>query len=236
MMKLWRLLQQSRISIGKSVNIRDTSVFHDLTFRAGISTAREDFTIKGAGNFLQRVFAPFSIYKGKAALSVQPVLPTFSRLNSGDLKVERYGSIMLTFLPAMGERKYDYEKKQKFALSATEVGSLLSLGPKDSFECFHDPGMLSSNAGQVRKSLSFKPHPEGGGYFVSLTVVNNALGTNERLNIPVTAGEIAVLKTACSFALPHLMGWDRLTAQAPRNIVGNPPKVDPRKTVSEWDR
>ncbi|XP_048227162.1 single-stranded DNA-binding protein WHY2, mitochondrial isoform X2 [Ricinus communis] len=234
MMKLSRLLQQSRNSLGKSIDARDVSALHDLTFRAGISTFRQDFTIKGS--FEQRVYAPYSVYKGKAALSVQPVLPTFSKLDSGHLKVERRGVILLTFLPAIGERKYDYEKRQSFALSTTEVGSLISLGPKDSFDCFHDPGMLSSNAGEVRKSLSLKPHAEGGGYFISLTVVNNILGTNDRFSVPLTAGEIAVLKTACSFALPHIMGWDRLTAKTPRNIVGNPPKVDRQMTTLEWDR
>ncbi|PSS35014.1 Single-stranded DNA-bindig protein [Actinidia chinensis var. chinensis] len=132
--------------------------------RAGISTIRETFSADG--KFAGQVSAPFSVYKGKAALSASPVLPKFSKLDSGILKVDRSGTIMLTFWPAIGERKYDWEKRQKFALSATEVGSLISLGSKDSCEFFHDPSMLSSNAGQVRKSLSVKPHDSG--YFISL--------------------------------------------------------------------
>lgn len=31
------------------------------------------------GKFADRVFAPYSVFKGKAALSVEPVLPTFSK-------------------------------------------------------------------------------------------------------------------------------------------------------------
>ncbi|KAM0061636.1 putative transcription factor ssDNA-binding-TF family [Helianthus debilis subsp. tardiflorus] len=73
-------------------------------------------------------------------------------------KVERRGVIMLTFRPAIGERKYDSEKKQLFALSVTEVGSFISLGPGDSCEFFHDPSIQSRDAGQVRKSLSVKAH------------------------------------------------------------------------------
>lgn len=88
--------------------------------------------------------------------------------------IERRGSLMMTFMPAIGERKYDWEKKQvlifcslfpplylhlcsfssdnfilfvvllqKFALSPTEVGSLISMGSKDSSEFFHDPSMKS---------------------------------------------------------------------------------------------
>ncbi|KAF2297239.1 hypothetical protein GH714_019850 [Hevea brasiliensis] len=200
MMKLSRLLQQSR----------DASRLHALTFQAGISTARQDLTAN------ERIYAPYCVFKGKAALSVEPVPPTFTKLNSGNVRVERRGIMMLTFMPAIGERKYDYEKRQHFALSATEVGSLISLGPKDSSEFFHDPSMLSRNAS----------HFEG--------VVNNILRTNERFNVPLTAGEFAVLKTACSFALPHIMGWDRLTAKLPKESVGSPSKANRQEPDIEW--
>ncbi|KAJ6942426.1 single-stranded DNA-binding protein WHY2 [Populus alba x Populus x berolinensis] len=162
MMKLSRLLNSNRNAVGKPTDVRDGSALHALTFQVGISTG-------GKSSIQDRVFAPYSVFKGKAALSVEPVLPTFSKFGSGNLRVDRRGSMMLTFLPAIGERKYDYEKRQKFALSATEVGSLISTGPKDSCEFFHDPSMLSSNAGQVRKNLSIKPHADGSGYFVSLS-------------------------------------------------------------------
>lgn len=33
-------------------------------------------------------------------------------MQSGHVKVERRGIMMLTFMPAMGERKYDHEKRQ----------------------------------------------------------------------------------------------------------------------------
>ncbi|KAJ6348194.1 hypothetical protein OIU76_004632 [Salix suchowensis] len=162
MMKLSRFLNSNRNALGKATDVRDGSALHALTFQAGISTG-------GKSSIQDRVFAPYSVFKGKAALSVEPVLPTFSKFGSGNLRVDRRGSMMLTFLPAIGERKYDHEKRQKFALSATEVGSLLSMGPKDSCEFFHDPSMLSSNAGQVRKNLSIKPHADGSGYFISLS-------------------------------------------------------------------
>ncbi|KAI4301994.1 hypothetical protein L6164_035218 [Bauhinia variegata] len=183
-----------------------------------------------------RISAPYSIYKGKAALSLNPCLPTFTKLTSGMIVLDRRGSMMMTFMPAIGERKYDWEKRQRFALSATEVGSLISMGPKDSSEFFHDPSMLSSNAGQVRKSLSIKPHADGTGYFVSLTVVNNILRSRENFTVPVTIAEFAVMKTACSFALPHIMGWDRVTHQQYRGTVGHPPKTDPQVLDLEWEK
>ncbi|XP_065626527.1 single-stranded DNA-binding protein WHY2, mitochondrial-like [Quercus suber] len=126
-----------------------------------------------------------------------------------------------------------------FALSPTEVGSMISLGPKDSCEFFHDPSMLSSNAGQVRKSLTIKAHADGTGYLISLNVVNNILKTKEFFTVPVTTAEFAVMKTACSFALPHILGWDRLTnhpSRDSRRTVGLPSKVDPQFLDSEWDK
>ncbi|GAB2290540.1 Single-stranded DNA-binding protein why2, mitochondrial [Dionaea muscipula] len=164
-------------------------------------------------SYADRIYAEFNVYKGKAALSASPVLPRFSKANSGGLKVDRRGSMMLTFSPAVGERKYDWERKQLFALSVTEIGSMISLGANDSCEFFHDPSMGSSNAGQVRKSLSVKPHMDGSGYFISLNVVNNIKQVNERFTVPVSSAEFAVMRTAFSFALPLIMGWDRYSAQ-----------------------
>ncbi|CAL5417178.1 unnamed protein product [Camellia sinensis] len=215
-------------------DVRDALPLQGFMSRAFISTARETFSADG--KFADRIIAPYSIYKGKAAFSATPVLPTFSKLGSGSLKVDRRGSIMLKFWPAIGERKYDWEKRQLFALSATEVGSLISLGSKDSCEFFHDPSMLSSNAGQVRKTLSVKPNDNG--YFISLSVVNNILKTNDRFSVPVTTAEFAVMRTAFSFALPHLMGWDRYTHQLPQSMYENPSsaKVVSPLLDSEWDK
>ncbi|KAL8509390.1 hypothetical protein ACS0TY_016559 [Phlomoides rotata] len=111
------------------------------------------------------------------------------------VELERRGVIMLTFWPAIGERKYDWDR-QKFALSATEVGTLIAWDSNDSCEFFHDPSMLSSNADQVRKSFSIKAHSGGTGYFFNLNVVNNVLKTNDRFTIPVTPAEFAVMRTA----------------------------------------
>ncbi|XP_028770675.1 single-stranded DNA-binding protein WHY2, mitochondrial isoform X2 [Neltuma alba] len=202
------------------------------THSAGISTATNDYSAKGYTP--SQIYVPYSVFKGKAALSLSPRLPTFTKLDSGAVVIDRCGSMMMTFVPALGERKYDWEKKQRFALSATEVGSLISMGPTDSCEFFHDPAMLSSNAGQVRKSLSIKPHADSSCYFMSLSVVNNILKTKEYLSVPVTTAEFAVMKTACSFALPHIMGWDRLTHDQSRGKHDHQSKVDPQVLDLEW--
>ncbi|XP_061366386.1 single-stranded DNA-binding protein WHY2, mitochondrial [Gastrolobium bilobum] len=243
MFKLSRVLPSScsrhqllEVLSSRKVEVRDCLRHRHDTYSAGFSTATNNYAAKGYTS--DRIFAPYCVYKGKAAFSLSPCLPTFTKLDSGVVVVERRGSMMMIFMHAVGERKYDREKKQRFALSATEVGSLITMGPQDSCEFFHDPAMLSSNAGQVRKSLSIKANNNG--YFVSLTVVNNLLNTKEYFNVPVTTAEFAVMKTACSFALPHIMGWDRLTNQQSRGTVGGTvgfqSKVDPQVLDLEWEK
>ncbi|KAK6246710.1 hypothetical protein SCA6_009800 [Theobroma cacao] len=268
MMKLWRsrnLSSQTLLS-AKRGDVRDALWSHAFESRAAISTSIHDFASKG--NSTARVIAPYTVYKGKAAFSVTPLLPTFSKIDSGNLKLDRRGAMMLTFWPAVGERKYDWEKRQRFALSPTEVGSLISMGAHDVSEFFHDPSMLSSNAGQVSKKLYIKALDGGNGYMISLKIIteascrlfltdqlltsfrdenypvgrlgtavsNNILKSNERFNVPITTAEFAVLKTACSFALPHIIGWDWLTNHSRKGIEGSSSKVNPKLLDSEWDR
>ncbi|EOA35656.1 hypothetical protein CARUB_v10020880mg [Capsella rubella] len=234
------MMKQARTLLSRSLCDQSKSLFDGASTLRGFASwsTGSGFSGKEAAKPSGRVFAPYAIFKGKAALSVEPVLPTFTEIDSGNLRLDRRGSLMMTFMPASGERKYDWEKKQKFALSPTEVGSLISMGSKDSSEFFHDPSMKSSNAGQVRKSLSIKPHADGSGYFISLGVINSILKTNDRIVVPVTTAEFTVMKTAFSFVLPHLMGWDRLTDQDGTGTQrttshGN---TDPQQLEQEWDK
>ncbi|XP_019420936.1 PREDICTED: single-stranded DNA-bindig protein WHY2, mitochondrial isoform X2 [Lupinus angustifolius] len=230
MLKLHRMLASSRHGLlDKAISFNKPSVTHHFSTSSHATVA---------GYNSNRILAPYSVYKGKAAFSLTPSLPTFTKLHSGAVVVDRRGSIMVIFMHAIGDRKYDWENRQRFALSATEVGSLLTMGPQDSCEFFHDPSIKSSNAGQVRKSLSIKPHANSNGYFMNLTVVNNLLNTKEFFSVPVTAAEFAVMKTACSFALPHIMGWDKMThQQSTGGTVGLQSKVVGQQVFeSEWDK
>uniref|UniRef100_A0A0E0JVS9 Uncharacterized protein n=1 Tax=Oryza punctata TaxID=4537 RepID=A0A0E0JVS9_ORYPU len=190
-----------------------------------------------AENTSGRKFASYTVFKGKAALSMHPILPSFSKLESGGSRVNKNGSVMLTFFPAVGQRKYDYSKKQLFALSPTEVGSLISLGPAESCEFFHDPSMKSSHEGQVKKSLSVTPLGNDSGYFLNITVLNNLQKTTERLSLPISKAEFTVMRTALSFALPHILGWDQaLTNHQPSPSAASKPRVERPHPDSEWER
>lgn len=188
--------------------VKDFSRSNSFISRFGISTTTSYSRNDGINS--DRTSAAYSIFKGKAALFMYPIPPTFSKIDSGISVVDRKGSVMLKFMPAIGPRKYDSERKQLFALSANEVGCLVSLGSDESCEFFHDPSLKSSLEGQVKKTLAITPLTDGSGYMFHLSVMNSQLKTNERVTIPVTKAEFAVIRSAFSFALPHLLGWDRI--------------------------
>ncbi|CAN7130043.1 unnamed protein product [Brassica rapa subsp. narinosa] len=240
MMKQARTLLSSRSLCNQSSSLFEGSSKSSAsrgfaTWAESSATKRADAAKPSSG----RVFAPYAIFKGRAALSVEPVLPTFTKIEPGNLRIDRRGSVMMTFMPAVSERKYDWEKKQLFALSPTEVGSVISMGPQDSSEFFHDPSMKSSNAGQVRKSLSIKPLADSSGYFFQLSVTDNIQNSNDRIVVPVSKAEFAVLKSAFSFALPHILGWDRITGgdigMAAQGFASLP-KADPMQLELEWGK
>ncbi|CAD5179745.1 unnamed protein product [Musa acuminata subsp. malaccensis] len=183
--------------------------------------------------------AEYALYKGKAALSVSPVLPTFREVDSGVSRVYKKGCVILTFWPAVGVRKYDWQKKQAFALSPTEVGSLIGLGPAESCEFFHDPSMKSSLEGQVKKSLSISPMKDKTGILLNFSVVNNIQKTNERFSVPVTKAEFTAIRTVLSYVLPHIMGWTQAASPQPPSTATHTPKeqIEERPDPSlEWGR
>lgn len=165
----------------------------------------------GQGGQSGRVYASYSIYKGKAALSFDPRPPQFVPLDSGAYKVAKEGFVLLQFAPAVAARQYDWTRKQVFSLSVWEMGTLLTLGPTDSCEFFHDPFKGRSDEGKVRKVLKVEPTPDGNGRFFNLSVQNRLLNIDESVYIPITKGEYAVIVSTFNYIIPHIMGWSTFT-------------------------
>lgn len=90
-----------------------------------------------------KTFVGFSVYKGKAAMSVKAIPATFST-GPGPRTVTREGALLLEFAPS-GEhqQEYDWTKKVLFSLDAVECGELLLVGQDKSAEFFHDPNAKS---------------------------------------------------------------------------------------------
>ncbi|KAG6494075.1 single-stranded DNA-binding protein WHY2, mitochondrial-like [Zingiber officinale] len=186
----------------------DVKVSLWLGSKCGISTSGPDLATDARSTSFKR-FADYTIFKGKAAMALSPILPTFREVNSQSSKLCKRGCVMMTFWPAIGTKKYDWNRKQVFALSPTEAGNLISLGPEESCEFFHDPSKNSSLEGQVNKSLKLSPTGNDQGYFLNLMVTNKIKGTNERFSVPVTKAEFAVIRTILTYILPHILGWSQ---------------------------
>ncbi|KAE9595592.1 hypothetical protein Lal_00031119 [Lupinus albus] len=154
-----------------------------------------------------RVFVGHSIYKGKAALTVSPKSPEFQSLESGAFKISKEGSVLLQFAPAVGSRQYDWNRKQVFSLSVSELGTIISLGARESFEFFHDPNQGRSDEGKVRKVLKVEPLMDGSGHLFNLSVQNKLDNIDENIFIPITKAELAVLNSLFNFIMPYLLGW-----------------------------
>ncbi|CAN8305229.1 unnamed protein product [Cochlearia groenlandica] len=220
----------STTTVKLSVKSRQTDYFEKQKF---VDSSSPSYTTSNAEGLPARYYVGHSIYKGKAALTVDPRAPEFVALDSGAFKLSKDGFLLLQFAPAAGVRQYDWTKKQVlgsylftsyvslsriwlsicrmlqvFSLSVTEIGTLVSLGPRESCEFFHDPAKGKSDEGKVRKVLKVEPLPDGSGHFFNLSVQNKLMNVDESIYIPITRAEFAVLASVFNFVLPYLIGWN----------------------------
>jgi hypothetical protein len=89
-----------------SVKSRQTDYFEKQRFGDSSSSPSP------AEGLPARFYVGHSIYKGKAALTVDPRAPEFVALDSGAFKLSKDGFLLLQFAPSAGVRQYDWSKKQ----------------------------------------------------------------------------------------------------------------------------
>jgi hypothetical protein len=86
-----------------------------------------------------RVFAQYTLYKEKSALTVSPVSPTLVPVSDYAKKIKKEGSIIFEFTPANSSGKgMDWQKKQFYSLYPTELGSLITCDIKKGLEFSHE--------------------------------------------------------------------------------------------------
>lgn len=189
-----------------------------------------------------KVFVSYSIYKGKSACSIKPGRPVFKTRETGDFYLLKEGSVYMEFAPAVAQRQYDWNRKQIIALSVTELGDLIRLSPSETCEFFHDPFTGTSDAGKVKKVLKVEPIPDKSGFFFNFSVTNKINNIEERFNLPVTKGELAVMRSAFNFIIPYLIGWHAFADPllVDQTLISDPSKpyspLAARDSDIEWDR
>ncbi|MED6186852.1 Single-stranded DNA-binding protein why1, chloroplastic [Stylosanthes scabra] len=189
-----------------SITCRHSDLFDNKTF-SSTSSPPPPPSSSSVGALPPRVYVGHSIYKGKAALTVTPRPPEFAPLDSGAFKISREGYVLLQFAPAIASRQYDWTRKQVFSLSVGEMGTVISLGARESCEFFHDPMKGKSDEGKVRKVLKVEPLPDGSGHLFNLNVQNKIVNVDENIYIPISKAELTVLSSIFNFIMPYLLGW-----------------------------
>ncbi|RVW25985.1 Single-stranded DNA-binding protein WHY1, chloroplastic [Vitis vinifera] len=217
-----------------------------------------------AGALQPRVFVGHSIYKGKAALTVEPKAPEFTPLDSGAFKVSKEGFVLLQFAPAAGVRQYDWGRKQvisnlglllfnysmKMWATFKPLWTEIQFGVKDlHYEDYNNHACVlvmllngiwrnfdADEEGKVRKVLKVEPLPDGSGHFFNLSVQNKLLNMDENIYIPVTRAEFAVLISAFNFIVPYLLGWHAYANSIKPDDTSRVNNANPRSGDFEWSR
>lgn len=173
-----------------------------------------------------RTYASYMIYKGKGAVAVKCIPPTFATLSqSRNRVVERQGGLLFEFAPSSARREYDWGKKCTFLLDPTECAALVVMDHREGAEFFHDPNMASPDkAGLVTKKMKWSPSQDGRGAFVSLSVTNKGSGADSSmLTVPVTWAELEVVRSILRFSIPRFLGFHEVWANGGLSGDGQPP-------------
>jgi hypothetical protein len=165
------------------------------------------------------IYAGYRIYKGKASLAFNSIPPTFRKLPSTQdngqhaLTIDRPGVMLLEFVPSMGERQFDYNRKQVFALSAGEIGEIVAkTAAGKSCSLIHDPSKFKGNMVDMTtsnnrdntdmKRVNIDPMDRKDGFFISFN------SDNTKISVPITTGEFVVVRQLLLTAIPHLLGFE----------------------------
>jgi hypothetical protein len=180
------------------------------------STRLMSMAAGGAAGSDTRTFTSYVVYKGKGAMGLKVIPPTFSSSGVKARSVSRTGAILLEFAPVgASPREYDWTKKATFSLSPTECGEILAMDIAKGVDFFHDPNMGESEAGKVVKKLKLSPTADMKGMFIGIQVSDKSSPAPTTYSIPISLGELAVLRSLMQFSIPRMMGFDAVWSENP---------------------
>ena len=73
-----------------------------------------------------RVYCSYDIYKGKAAVNVKPVAPTYAPTGENAYALKRPGGLLFEAAPASGTRTYDWSRKARSVASRRAMPRMFS--------------------------------------------------------------------------------------------------------------
>lgn len=136
----------------------------------------------------------YNIYKKSAAAQFTLLPP---RMDENE-RIQKTGAVLLEMAPSQGEKSYDWKNRK----------ITFAFGINDLTQFFDDPstpkwGNFYHDNDGAGKKLTFT-HGEGkytGTYMMSLSSGNN------KISVPLSAGEFQVLGRLFTSALPKMLGW-----------------------------
>ncbi|KAK7368107.1 hypothetical protein VNO80_10129 [Phaseolus coccineus] len=176
-----------------------------------------------------RVYADYSVYTSKGVLTLAPKPPGFESKASGAFGVSREGYMLLQFAPSVGteESIYDWNQKQVFSLSVSEMGTVISLGAKDCWEFSRKIAKAKSNGIEVRKVLKLEPLLDATGHSFSLSVYKKPANMEENIYLPVTRAQLAVLRSIFNYIMPYLLGWNAFASTVKPEVYSQVNSANP---------
>ncbi|RDX73999.1 Single-stranded DNA-binding protein WHY1, chloroplastic, partial [Mucuna pruriens] len=128
-----------------------------------------------------------------------------------------------------------------FALSVSEMGTLISLGATGSWEFFHETMKPKSDDDiEVKKVLKVEPLVDATGHLFSLSVQKKPQNMEEiqdSIFIPVSRAELTVLRSIFNYIMPYLLGWNAFANSIKPEVYSRVNSTNPRYgTDNEWNR
>ena len=157
-----------------------------------------------------RIFSKYTIYKNSGALGIAPIKPTWKQVSDNSFSVEKPGKMLLEFAKARGERQYDWNNRQYFAMDVTEMGDMIAnLSRGEGVQFYHDSSLGGNDSdgsfggGGTGKGFRADLSPDGNVWFFSLTD-----RSKEKWLVPVSMGEFVVVRQIMQAAIPAFLGVD----------------------------
>ncbi|KAL9276965.1 hypothetical protein ACSQ67_025502 [Phaseolus vulgaris] len=127
------------------------------------------------------------------------------------------------------------EVTRVFSLSVSEMGTVISLGEKDSWEFSRKSAKPNSNGIEVRKVLKVEPLVDATGHSFSLSVYKKPATMEEieeNIYLPVTRAHLAVLRSIFNYIIPYLLGWNAFASTVKPEVYSQVNSANPRYSAN----
>jgi hypothetical protein len=147
----------------------------------------------------------YTLFKNKSAVQFSVIGPEISTKN-GYSSVKKAGSLLCTFAHGLeGRPGYDWSTKVSMSLSVAELGDFLDKSITG-IQFQHEPKYGAPSAGQIVKTLSLTHATSQ--YTMRFTVEDKMSASKNEFVIPISRGELIVLKTVVERTIPKLLGFE----------------------------